>query len=231
MSHDEHIKDRPCDIEAMLPWYVAGTLGDDDVKLVEARLGSDPALRHQLELMREELEHSVDFNEAFGAPSADALSKLMGGIAAEPHKISVVRSMQSRISGWLEPMVAAFSPAGIGISAVAMVLVIIIQGVLLVGLYRQDTSPANIYRTASKESAAQEQNGALALISFAPGTSVDDITGFLLANNLQITAGPRPGGIYTIRIDNKKLSGGALSQRLDKLRNNTAIIAFLVVLK
>ncbi len=231
MSHDEHIKQRVRDIEAMLPWYVAGTLGDDETRLVEERLDSDPALRKQFELMREELEHSVELSERLGGASPDALSKLMASIAAEPQKAPLAQSIQDRISGWLERVVASFSPVGIGVSAVAAALVICIQAVLLAGLYRQGMTPVNIYQTASKQTAGQEQKGTMALISFVPGTSVNDITGFLLANNLQITTGPRPGGIYTIRIDKKKLDGAALAQRLDKLRNNTAIISFLVPLK
>ena len=58
------------DIEDLLPWHAAGTLGRRDAERVEAGLAADPELARRFELVREELAETIHLNETLGAPSA-----------------------------------------------------------------------------------------------------------------------------------------------------------------
>lgn len=58
----------PGDIEALLPWYAAGTLRRRDRQRVEEVLRDDAELSRQIDLVREELAETIHLNETLGAP-------------------------------------------------------------------------------------------------------------------------------------------------------------------
>ena len=72
------------EIEGLLPWHAAGTLGHRDTQRVEAALASDPELARRYELVREELAQTIHLNETLGAPSSRAMAALFAKIDAEP---------------------------------------------------------------------------------------------------------------------------------------------------
>jgi hypothetical protein len=71
------------EIESMLPWHAAGTLGRRDAERVERALAEDGELARRYELVREELAETIRLNEMLGAPSARAMEKLFAAIDAE----------------------------------------------------------------------------------------------------------------------------------------------------
>src|SRR5258707_1459351 len=71
------------EIEALLPWYAAGTLSRHDADRVEQALAGDPELARRYDLVREELAEIIHLNETLGAPSARAMEKLFAAIDAE----------------------------------------------------------------------------------------------------------------------------------------------------
>ena len=71
------------DIEALLPWYVAGTLEPREAEEVEAALAADMELARRLELVREEMTEAVLLNEALGVPSARVMENLFKAIDKE----------------------------------------------------------------------------------------------------------------------------------------------------
>jgi anti-sigma-K factor RskA len=71
------------EIEALLPWYAAGTLSRRDADRVEQALVGDSELAQLYNLVREELAATIYLNEALGAPSAGAEEKLFAAIDAE----------------------------------------------------------------------------------------------------------------------------------------------------
>src|SRR6201982_4291786 len=73
----------PQEIEALLPWYAAGTLSRRDANRVERALASDRELARQYDLVREELVETIHLNETLGAPSARAMERLFAAIDAE----------------------------------------------------------------------------------------------------------------------------------------------------
>ena len=73
----------PQELEALLPWYAAGTLSRRDANRVEQALASDLELARQYDLVREELVETIHLNETLGAPSARAMERLFAAIDDE----------------------------------------------------------------------------------------------------------------------------------------------------
>src|SRR6266550_9403331 len=71
------------EIEALLPWYAAGTLSRRDANGVEQALAGDRELARRYDLIREELIETIHLNETLGAPSARAMERLFAAIDAE----------------------------------------------------------------------------------------------------------------------------------------------------
>ena len=78
--------DRPerSEVEAMLPWYAAGTLARGEAEAVEKMLAADADLSRRLARVRAELDATVSLNESLGRPSARVGERLFAAIAAEP---------------------------------------------------------------------------------------------------------------------------------------------------
>src|ERR1700677_976472 len=73
----------PNEIEALLPWYGACTLGQRARQRVEEARRQDPELMRQLDLVREEFAETIHLNETLGAPSPRVADRLMAAIDAE----------------------------------------------------------------------------------------------------------------------------------------------------
>jgi hypothetical protein len=71
------------EIEALLPWYAAGTLSRREADLVERELAGDSELARRYDLIRQELAETIQLNETLGAPSGRAMEKLFAAIDAE----------------------------------------------------------------------------------------------------------------------------------------------------
>jgi len=71
------------EIEALLPWYAAGTLSRREADLVERVLACDSELARRYDVVRQELAETIHLNETLGAPSARAMEKLFAAIDIE----------------------------------------------------------------------------------------------------------------------------------------------------
>src|SRR6476646_6783236 len=113
----------PKEIEALLPWYAAGTLSRRDVNRVKRALADDRELARQYELVREELVETIHLNETLGAPSALAIERLFAAIDAEVARAPRHRrwfDLGSRISEFLRSL----TPRTLARSAMAAALAI-----------------------------------------------------------------------------------------------------------
>jgi anti-sigma-K factor RskA len=84
------------EIEALLPWYAAGTLSRREADLVERALARDSELARRYDVVRQELTETTQLNETLGAPSARAREKLFAAIDAE--EAAAPRDRLGRIS-------------------------------------------------------------------------------------------------------------------------------------
>jgi anti-sigma-K factor RskA len=92
------------EIEALLPWYAAGTLSRREADLVEQALASDNELARRYDVVRQELADTIHLNEMLGAPSPRAMEKLFAAIDTE--EAAAPRGRRRRISDrhhWRQP--------------------------------------------------------------------------------------------------------------------------------
>ena len=211
----------PNEIEALLPWHAAGTLSLDEAARVEAALAGDRELARRYALVREELAETVRINEALGAPSPNALQRLMARI--ETDAATGVRGRGSFAVGpWLEGLLLRLSPRTLAWSAAAAIVLILVQAGFLAALFLG--GQGHSYRTASVEQAGTP--GSYALVGFAPQASAAEVTKFLEAYKASIVDGPRAGGLYRIRIGEGALSRDELTKIVDRMQQERAVIRF-----
>ena len=225
MSPENNVREDLSEFEALLPWYVAGTLDSKDMLRMDRELEKSPELQRLLDLTLEEQEQTVLLNEKLGVPSADALSRLMAQVEAEPRKQLLVSGAMSRVSGWFESLTASMSPAAMGASAAAAAVIICIQAALLAGLYFKQVPQGAIYETASHGKTEVKANGPRALIAFQPELKASDMETFLTAHDLQIIEGPRAGGFYQVKFS-RQISVQEAEKQIGILLGKTEVIRF-----
>ncbi len=206
------------DIEDLLPWHAAGTLGHRETQRVEAALANDPELARRYELVRDELAQTIHLNETLGAPSPRAMEALFAKIDAEPARRPAT---QIKLSARIAEFFASLTPRTLAWSASVAALAILLQAGLIAGIMLKDKS-AGSYETASAP-ANVAGDGAYVLIRFQPQASAADITNFLETNKLSISDGPSAGGLYRVRIAATKLPKADLDRIVKTLREDKVV--------
>jgi hypothetical protein len=207
------------EIEALLPWHAAGTLNRRDSARVEEALAHDPELARRYELVREELGETIHLNESLGPPSARAMERLMSVIDAEPARRRTPGALDLRTR--FAAFISALSPRTLAWSASGAILAIILQAGLLAGLWiTERTGPG--YETASYGRTAA-QPGTFAIVRFAPQASAADITRLLEENKITVVDGPKPGGLYRVRVADTRLSKDELDRIISRLQQDRTI--------
>jgi len=211
------------DIELLLPWHAAGTLGARDRERVEAALANDPELARRYELVREELGHTIELNESLGAPSARAMQALFAKIDVEPARPAVV---SLNLGDRIREFFAELSPRTLVWSAGAAAIAILLQAGVIGGILLKEKSAGGYETAAATKSAVGE--GAYALIRFQPQASAADVTNFLETNKLSIADGPSAGGLYRVRIAAKATPKADLDRILKTLQEDK-VVGFIAV--
>ncbi|MGO4870463.1 MAG: hypothetical protein ACLPGW_07595 [Roseiarcus sp.] len=194
-------------IEALLPWYAAGTLDPEDVKRVEAALARRPDLRASLETAREDRDETIALNEALGAPGPAAWARVLAVAQAEPRKPSLKARLAALVGLGAEPNRARLAWAG-----AAAAIVIVLQGATILSLLPVAKGPG--YQTASETTAAA--GGANVLVAFAPDARLDQVGAWLQQHHATIVEGPR-GGLYRVRVGDKSLTKDQMSALVAEL--------------
>lgn len=227
MTTDRRGLDRAA-LEEMLPWHAAGTLSRDEAEAVEAALARDPELAHRYELVREELAETVHLNESLGAPSARAMDRVLAAIAAEdgpPRKPGAAGSLARRLTDLFE----ALSPRAIAWAGAAAAVVIVAQAGIIAGLSLGPQEGGRL-EMASYDGAvgtAAEGPAAYALIRFQAQASAGDVARVLEANKVSIVDGPKPGGLYRIRLADHVLTEDELGRLLAALQAESGVVGFV----
>ena len=206
------------EIEGLLPWHAAGTLGHRDTQRVEAALAGDPELARRYELVREELAQTIHLNETLGAPSSRAMQALFAKIDAEPARNKVA---SINLGASIRAFFASLSPRTLAWSASAAALAILLQAGLIAGIMLKEKNVGG-YETASTPTSVGG-TGAYALIRFQAQASAADITNFLETNKLSISDGPSAGGLYRVRIAATKLPKADLDRIVKTLREDKVV--------
>jgi hypothetical protein len=207
----------PTEIEALLPWYAAGTLRWRDRQRVEQALRSDPVLARHADLVREELAETIELNESIDVPSAHAMDRLMSAIDNETvaaRKPAPVRALAGRFAAFL----AGFSPRTLALGACAAALAIALQASLLVGLL---TKPPGGQNLAFNE--GERRHGTFAMVRFVREANAAEITNFLQDYQATLVDGPKPGGLYRVRIAVDKLAKEELAHVMARMRHERVV--------
>ncbi len=209
----------PDAIDELLPWHATGRLEAEDRAKVEAALARDPETARRLALAREELEETIALNEALGVPSARARADLFARIdAAAPAGSGPSRGLMGALAGLLD----ALSPRALAWGAVAAALLILVQAGILGTLVVNQGGAG--FETASRQAAGA---GSRLLVTFAPEASVGQIGTLLQSQRATIVDGPRPGGIYVVRIGDRPLSEAEVQRAIAAMRQQSAIVRFV----
>ena len=196
------------EIEALLPWYAADALPAEERAKVEAALGERPELRASLATIEEDRGETIALNEALGAPGPKVWARVLQGVQAAPRKPSILE----RLAAWSGLGEARGAP--LALAAVVAGLVILLQAGAIVSLLAPATKPKAEFGVATSGVAAE---GADVLAAFAPEATMADVTAFLKQNQATIVAGPKPGGLYELRVGDKPLAKAEMDALLKTL--------------
>jgi anti-sigma-K factor RskA len=191
MSPEENPENmsRRDEMEALLPFYLNGTLEAADLAAVEDWLATDPAALAALEEAEAEFSGTSAANQAI-RPPADALSRFSAALDAEAGVERIASPyLLSRL--WAGFMAI---PAGVAwAAATAAVVLVLVQAVMEPG---GRGGPIEIAGT-------EAANMPFALVTFKPDARIADISAVLSGQGAVILAGPAAGGVFKIGIPAK----------------------------
>lgn len=210
------------EIEELLPWYEKGTLGPAEMRRVSDYLQAHPEMRFRLSLIREELAETIAANESLGMPSSAAREQLFAAIAAEGAAGS--RATAGVNVWWRNLLPEGVSPR-LGLLAVAASIVIAVQAAALIVFYF--AQPEGTYRVAAGRETVAVQPGSYVFVRFTDDAKAADITALLKELNAIIVDGPKPGGVFKLRVTARPLTEEEREMTIRKLREKTDIISFV----
>jgi hypothetical protein len=217
------------DIEALLPWYAAGTLDAREADQVEAAVAADAELARRLDLVREEMSEAILLNEALGVPSARVMENLFKAIDKERRRARDPAAGRG-LGGMLMDL---FTPRAFAFAAGAAVVVIMLQAGVIAKLMLQDRIEGSSFETASAPPAATRgiDIGSFALVRFTPQANMGDITRFLDARGAVIVDGPRPGGpggLYRVRLARNYVGKDELERLVREFQSASNLVTMAV---
>ncbi|RAI34078.1 hypothetical protein [Rhodoplanes serenus] len=219
-------------LEEMLPWHAAGTLGRAEAETVEQALARDPELARRYELVREEHLETIHLNESLGAPSARALDRVMAAmtqdaVARDPRAAS--RRGPAAVLSRIAAVLDVLSPRAVAWAGAAAAVVILVQAGLIAGLAVGERGGA-VLEMASYDApagSAAPAAGAFALVRFVPQATAADIARVLEARGATIVDGPKPGGLYRVRVAGEALTDDDFARLLATWQAETAVVGFV----
>ncbi len=180
------------EIELLLPWYATGKLDAADKARVESFLAAHPDMKRQLALVREEQEQSAHSNDSLGAPSRVSLESMMASVGRDQGMPLSMRTGWDRIAEFF----AAPTSQGLRWAATAAAVLLLIQAAVIGSLLISRSS--DTYQTASGKEAPAGR--ATLLVGFSDGATASAIAALLREFGAQIVEGPKPGGMYRLRL-------------------------------
>lgn len=211
------------DLELLLPFYATGALPAQQARLIEARLADDAEFRRRLDLINEEREQTARVNASIAPPSPAARDRLFAMIDAETNAQPAVHPTASPfmdgLRRWFADIAGMLTPRAMGYAVAGLAALAVVQAGLLAHLASGSREATPGYVTASGPVAT---GGAYVLARFAPGATMAQATEWLAANGMQIVDGPKPGGLWRLRVADDR---AAMAAAIGKLQENTGLFA------
>jgi anti-sigma factor RsiW len=206
----ENVSERD-EIEMLLPWYVTGRLDAAEHARVAAFASRHPDIARQIEMIETERRATIQVNEAIAVPSPRQLS-LATARGAEANGVLL------RVGEALQRLLAGIGPRGLAFAAGVAGLVVLAQTATIGGLLVSRTTET--YQAAS----GQRNDGAYVLVRFVDTATFEAVNAALTRNGVTIASGPKPGGLYRVRIGDKKMSRAEREQKVQDLKRQTELI-------
>ena len=174
------------ELEALLPFYLNGTLDGADLAAVEEWLATDPAAVDALTEAEAEFSGTSAANDAI-RPPADALSRFSKALDAEagPARVATPSAL-ARLWAYFVAI-----PAGVAWAAATAAIVLFLAQAL--------TEPGD--RGGPVEIAGSDAaDMPFALVTFKPDARITDVAAFLSSQGATIVSGPAAGGVFKVGI-------------------------------
>jgi hypothetical protein len=183
MSEEMKMNQRD-EAEALLPFYLNGTLTGADLAMVEDWLANDPAAEEALAEAGSELEFLSDENEKL-RPAPDAFKRFSEALEKEP---GPAVSPVSWLASFMKKTFAIPAPLVWAGAAAALAAIVFAANV-------SDRTTVNDIEVAGANSA---DNAPFVLVTFKPDAKMADIAALLTAAKAQIGEGPASGSTFKI---------------------------------
>ena len=175
----------------------------------------------QLATLREDMDETIHANEAIAGPSAAALDRLMARIETEVPMHRRAMSAGRGLMGAIDDFLRSLSPGRLGWAAMAAAAVIMLQAGVVGTMMLNPPTGGETYQTAS---GGKELKGTFVLVQFKATATFSGVSTFLSEHGAEIVAGPKPGGLYRVRISVNKLDDEQRQALIEKLRSNDTLI-------
>jgi anti-sigma-K factor RskA len=201
-------------LTALIPWYVNGTLGEEDRRRLESHLAECVQCRQDLDLERQ-VHGNIAQQAAVEYLPGPSLKKLLSrieGIEAAPAGASLPRARRSgsRPRSW--------SWSWQGLTAASVAVTAIAVSVLAVDHFMQHrNSLAPDYRTVTINTPRPHDEVIRAV--FAADITLVDLQALLDEAQLRIVAGPTEAGVYSLAATGKR----PVSVSLALLRGHSSV--------
>lgn len=177
----------------LIPWYVNGTLDEEEMRLVERHIANDPSCREEVSTQRR-LATSVASLDALDVEMERSLKAVRQRIAAtspdaHPPRPSVLSGAMRNLANLFRADLRMVLPLGAGAAALVLLLMVSVQ------TGREAGAP---YRTLSTPTVATE--GPVLRVRAAAGVGTAALAPLFWANGLQIVDGPSATGVYTLAV-------------------------------
>ena len=206
------------EIEMLLPWYATGRLGRADMAKVESYLARHPEVGRQLDLVRSEQEEAVAANEVLGSPPAGAVDRLIASLPGARQSRSPFR-LGAPLFRRVADFFTAPTASGVQWAAVAVAAFVAVQAAAIATLLLSDRS--GTYQAASGQQTGDEIS---AFVVFTDEATVPSISRLLAEFDARIVDGPKPGGVYKIRLRMEDRSQAAREKLLRQLAERRTIV-------
>lgn len=203
MSAPEQEMSRRDEMEALLPFYLNGTLAGAELAELENWLASDPAAAAALAEAESEYAQTTVANEAI-RPPADALSRFARALDAEAGPARSTSAAPSFLAALRDRLFAV--PVGVAWATAAAAMAFALVQVVIEPGGRGD----NFEIAGSEDEAARMP---FVLVTFKADATMADVTAWLSGNGARILSGPSAGGVFRIGLpakdaaDYERLSG------------------------
>jgi hypothetical protein len=215
------------EIEYLIPWYVMGKLDGPDHARVERYLELHPELRRLVDLASEEADGTFSVNEAIAVSGLAGLDRLKAEIKSTPRR-RAVHAIDAFWASFLD-WIAGLRPQTLVLAGAVATLLLVIQAGTLTTLLI-DRHISGPYQTATGPSTESTQ-GTFALVSFAPGASIAEVSALMTEIGAVIVEGPKADGVFRVCISKTSDDAAAAAAALAKLKAHTELVSFASLTK